>query len=682
MCYFFSSYFYRFFTFLCFFSQPQSGVHFFHTHKFCHTHFFAVLSLIMKILLSALNTRHTHSAIALAYIKSYMAKDSAIPEAEIKEFDINQTNEGIIAELILLKPDILAFSVYIWSINRVPAIIGAIKAALPETIIILGGPEVSFNCKELLEQHQSIDYIVRGEGEQTFYNLIKLISDGKDPGSLKGITWRSNRQIFHNPDAELIKDLDSIPSPFQNGIYKDVHSFTYYEASRGCPSRCSYCLSSVLGPVRNLSIERVKSDLDWFFKSNYRQVRFADRTFNFDKKRAREIISYIKANNHQNINFHFEIQADFLSEDILELLADAPHGMFHLEIGVQSTNPEALKAVKRRFDLPVLFERVAQLKARTGCHLHLDLLGALPCDTLNHFLKSLDDVWALNPHSIQISLVKVLRGTPLEADVKSGDLSPMPDPPYTILRTRWLSPEEAIRIQDIGKLVEGLYNCNRFPRSLEFAVTHFFNGSAGKMFSAMVDFWRENKILFYNFSPENICRQLADFISTLPNSIMPEPQMKKLFKSILFHELRMTQKVPGGENQSMPVFAPPLSKHTLRPEHGYKAFWYDFNPVEENHQQSTSPAPFPVVYLFERDLSATPDIQPIKLSLSEAFTFAAIQLRTPIDSLAATWQQTWPEISIPDFNQAIEKLLESGLLYEPASRRKPAENHDNQKSGG
>jgi len=658
---------------------------FFHADKFCHTQRFAVLSIIMKILLSALNTRHTHSAIALAYIKSYLLQDSSLPVAEIKEFDLNQTNENIISELILLKPDVLAFSVYIWSIGRIPTIIGAVKAALPETIIILGGPEVSFDSEKLMKQHSSIDFVVRGEGEAVFFNLIQQLNGNRDLESVEGISWRKKDTIITNTSASLIMDLDSIPSPFRNGIYKDVHSFTYYEASRGCPSKCSYCLSSVLGPVRNLSLTRVKSDLDWFFNSNYRQVRFADRTFNFDKQRAREIITYIKDNNHKGINFHFEIQADFLSEDILALLADAPHGMFHLEIGVQSTNPIALRAVKRRFDLAILFEKVAQLKSRTGCHLHLDLLGALPHDTLADFLKSLDDVWSLRPHSIQISLVKVLRGTPLEESVKNGDLSPMPDPPYTILRTRWLSPEDAIQIQDTGKLVEGIYNCDRFPRSLNFAGRHFFNGSAAAMFSRMVEFWRRHKILFYNFSPENICRHLANFVNESDIPIMQSgialDRLKKVFISILYHELRMAQKVPGGENQSMPVFAAPLSKHSLRPEHGYRAFWYDFCPTDDDLPEALSITPFPVVYLFERDLSATPDIKPLSLSIAEAFTFAAVQLRTPIDSLAETWQKTWPDFPTPDFDKTIEKLLESGLLYEPSSRRKSAEDSANKSTG-
>lgn len=619
-----------------------------------------------KIIAAALNTRHTHSALALAYIKAFWEKEPDRSPLVICEYDLNQTNEGIIADLLLRKPDILALSVYIWSLNRTFEVAGAVKAALPKTLIMLGGPEVSYNSESIMQDHEYIDYIIRGEGEITFTELTQSLLKGSDVSGLAGITRRDGNEIVSNPDRELIDDLDIIPSPFQAGFYKEKHSFTYYEASRGCPSRCSYCLSSVLGRLRYFSIERVESDLNWFFKSNYRQVRFADRTFNHDRARARRIISYVKAHNHKNINVHFEIQADFLSEDIIDLLADAPEGMFHLEIGVQSTNPESLQAVNRRFDLDILKNRVQQLKARTNCHLHLDLLGALPKDSLVDFLKSLDDVWQLSPHSIQISLVKVLRGTPLEKSLLNHELVAMPAPPYTVLRTNWLTSDEAIHIQDIGKLVEGVYNCLRYPKSLSFIVNQLFSGSASRFFSQLAGFWRANNLLFYNFSPENIAKYLHSFIVDMKSNT----EAARMLPSLLAHELRLTQKVPVSSSpDATPTFDNTARKTPYRLQAGCRILWYEHDPLalaREDLEASQETSPIPIAYRFEKDLSATPDVEVVNLSLPEVFIMAAVQARAEQCGWATTWQRLWPDSVLPDFSSALDKLIASGLLYEAA----------------
>lgn len=634
-----------------------------------------------KIILTALNTRHTHSALALAYLQAYWQVKPERNALHIVEYDLNQTNEGIIAELIIQKPDVIAFSVYIWSVSRTMVIAAALKTSLPEIKIIMGGPEVSFNSAALMQSHPCIDFIIRGEGEESFAELLESILGNNSVAGIAGLTYRDFNQIKENPAREFIKDLDVIPSPFVNSVYKDVHSFTYYEASRGCPSKCSYCLSSVLGPVRNHSIARVKADLDWFFTSNYRQVRFSDRTFNYDRPRAREIIQYIKEHNKRNINFHFEIQADFLSEDIVDLLADCPDGMFHLEIGIQSTNPAALISVNRRFNLEILQDRIKKLKSKTQCHLHLDLLGGLPHDTLQDFCHSLDDVWNLEPHSIQISLVKILRGTPLEASLADGQIFAMPDPPYTILRTAWLNSFEAIRIQDISKIVEGIHNGQRFPFTLKFIVNHYFSGSASSFFGALSDFWRAQKFLFFSFSPEVTAQRIKEFLANLTQARQSDKEyLQKPANSLIEHELRMTQRVPGGFQGPIPLFAVSVPRHTYRPNQDLRAYWYDYNPLDLiRNPESASEGPFPLVYSFGRDQTGAPTIAVVDLSLSEAYTIAAVQQRVPVEAFAETWQSTYERLPVPDFVETIEKLCQSGLLYEPAKKRsKPEE--DNHKS--
>lgn len=616
----------------------------------------------MNIIISALNSRHTHSAIALAYLKAFWERVPKRPQAQIVEFDINQTNEGIYSSLILQKPQLLAFSVYIWSLDRILAISSAIKAALPETIIVLGGPEVSFTSRAILQQHPFIDFIVRGEGEETFEALLSAILEKKSTSEIAGITYRAEDQVVVNPDRGLLKDMDSIPSAFQAGIFGNGGGFTFYEASRGCPSKCTYCLSSVQGHVRNHSLERVKSDLDWFFASNYRQVRFADRTFNFDKKRAIEIIEYIKERNVKGINFHFEMQADFLSDEIIGLLATAPEGMFHLEIGVQSTNTDSLSAVNRRFDLDCLKNAVRRLKSETGCHLHLDLLGGLPEDRFSDFLNSLNDVWHLAPHDIQISLVKVLRGTPLEKDVAAKRIFCMQSPPYTVLRTNWLTGEEAIMIQDMGKLVDGFYNSNRFPLSLAHIIKTMFNGLPALFVQNLTNFWRKNELQFFNFSPAIIHEKLLNFIH---DEFHPEQAVESA-TILLEHELHLNQKVPVGDSPLGPDAETGKRKNKLKVTPGLKSFWYlyELQDILANKQNLLKGA-FPIIYRFEKDLSTTPDTREFQLPLIDRFIIAALHRKVPIENLAREWTKHIPNsIALPDFSLAIDKLLQEGLLYD------------------
>ena len=503
----------------------------------------------MKIILSAINTKFTHKALSLACLKSYWDIFHNDVPLTIKEFDLNILNETIINDLLLLKPDVLAFSTYIWSIERILAVSSAVKSAFPQCIIILGGPEVSFNSVQLLNQNYYIDYIIRGEGEISFKELLEAILNNDPVNNIPGITLRINDRVQRNKERQLIKDLDILPSPFTTGNYQGSTNFTYYEASRGCPSKCAYCLSSVQGYVRNHSLDRVKEDLDWFFNSEFDQIRFADRTFNYDSPRAREIITYIKTNNKKCKNFHFEIQADFLTDQIIELLSDAPRGMFHLEIGVQSTNPKALKAVNRTFDLERMKQKINKLRKETNCYLHLDVLGGLPYDSYSDFCRSLDDVASLKPEDIQISMVKVLHGTPFEYMTKKLPLFYMTKPPYTIVRTQWLTPDESVLISQISKLFEGIANTGRFNESLDYLSNTAFNGSKSKLFENMVLFWRKQKFLFYNFSPENTVKHIKEYSSQLFKS----DYHNNILESSLEHELRMTLKAPNVDTWNGPI---------------------------------------------------------------------------------------------------------------------------------
>lgn len=607
-----------------------------------------------KIILSALNTRHTHSALALGYLKAYYEQFNDSTAVKIVEYDLNQTNETIISSLISEEPEILAFSVYIWSVERILTIADAIKTAFPETLIILGGPEVSYNSEELMILNPSIDYVIRGEGEVTFNELVGQIVAGNLQAKVRGVTARTVSGVTAYEDRPLIENLDEIPCPIRSGAYVPKHSFIFYEASRGCPSKCAYCLSSVQGPVRNHSMARVKADLDMFFESSLSQIRFADRTFNCDPERAVEIIEYILKHNRKNINFHFEIQADFLSDEIINLLSKGPDGMFHLEIGVQSTNPRALDAVNRSYDLDVLREKVSLLRSKTACHLHLDVLGGLEHDSFKDFCKSYDDVYNLKPHDIQVSLVKVLRGTPLEKKQANKTFFAMNRPPYTILRTDWLLPNEAMLIQDIGKLTEGIVNSMRYNQALESLTKLVFNGSASSLLIEMVKFWRKEKIQFFNFTPENTAKNLTNFVHTLA---LPENSQKRI-TSLITHELRMCQKIQGPDLFIGIDFGEKQKKYEYRVSAGIRGYWYERHPTNAQNEW-----PAIVAYKFERDLSAVPSIEILNLSDEELFVLMLVQNRTSIDRGAEVWHKYRPEWPLPQIEKVIEKMIENELIY-------------------
>ena len=606
----------------------------------------------MNIILSAINTKHTHSALALACLKSYWETKHKDIVLTIKEFDLNILNETIINELILMRPDIIAFSTYIWSIERIITVCGALRAAFPNIITILGGPEVSYNSKEVMRKSNDIDFIINGEGELTFEELVFNLINKKSISSIKGITYRTQNTIIQNPIRPFIQDLDILPSPFTSGNYKGTASFTYYEASRGCPSKCAYCLSSIQGNVRNHSIERVKEDLDWFFKSDFDQIRFADRTFNYDSPRAREIITYIKKNNTKNKNFHFEIQADFLSDEIIELLSDAPRGMFHLEIGIQSTNPKALSAVHRTFDLLKMHEKVKKLREKTNCYLHLDVLGGLPYDSYSDFKKSLNDVASLYPEDIQISLVKVLHGTPYEHMALNGNFYFMKNPPYTILRTDWLAPDEAAMISQISKLYEGIGNSNRFNNSLRYISNSLFNDSYADLYENMVYFWRNNKLLFYNFSPENTVKHLKAFIRAITNDL----SVIDTFDSKLEHELRLTLRSSNADTWKGPQLPEPLKKPIYKLFSTYKGYWYKTNPKVSDSEPLINN--YPIIYSYELNDDNSITVKEIEKDLKESFVMILVQKKISPSDFTSIWHRLYPDLDLPDFDIILNKLIE------------------------
>lgn len=620
----------------------------------------------MNIILSAINTRHTHASLSLALIKAYWSRFPDRPEIGIKEYNLNDLPEEIANQLILSEPDVIAFSTYIWSLNHIINIAGIVKSACPSVKLILGGPEVSFTAKKLLEENSFIDVIISGEGEHVFQEVLLNYISGESLKSTCGISFRSNNNIITNPPAILIEDLDQIPSPFTSGIYGNGRGFTYYEASRGCPSRCSYCLSSVLGRLRYYSIPRIKQDLDWFFTSDYKQVRFADRTFNHNESRAIEIIQYIKDNNKTGINFHFEIHADFLSDKIIDLLSDVPQDTIHLEIGVQSTNKEVLKAVNRPFNLDKLKSQIQKLKEKTNCHIHLDLLGGLPLDTFTKFKTSLDEVYSWRPHDIQISLVKVLRGTPFQRHVELNEVSCSPLPPYTITKTSWLDANEAILINDIGRLVEGINNPGKFCLTIQYITKYLFADSVASFFESLSLYWRATRLTFYNFSPEQVQINISAFLDKLAGKRGVKSESVNIAQTLLIHEYILTQKHPKVNLDYFLGNFPTVKKQTLKVHPSIKIFWLHHCINKINNQcDKIIKGQFPTPYIYEKNASkGINTLHLSKLTLDQCFIIACFIKKIKVEEIPKVWKALF-STNMENIDSAIEKLTNYGVLYEP-----------------
>ena len=661
---------------------------------------------MQPLILVAFNTRFTHSSLSLGCLQAYWQRQNGRPPLEVIDWDMNQGNEALINRLILARPSLSGFSTYIWSLINVLAVSGAVKAALPETRIVLGGPEVLFETEQLMERHPWIDLVVRGEGEVTLEELMERHLAGSAMTGLKGVVRREGGTIVREPDRDWIQNLDDVPSPFQQGIYGRGRGFTYYEASRGCPFRCAYCLSSVLGPVRHFSLERVIADLAWFMESEYTQVRFADRTFNFEIERAESIVRHILDHNHRRVSFHFELKADLLSNDLIDLLGRAPSDGFHLEIGVQSTHKPALDAVYRRSDLEKLTEKIIRLREKTEAHIHLDLLAGLPEETFPLFQKTLNDAFSWNPSTIQVGLVKVLKGTALKKRVESGELVCAPMPLYPVVRSNWLSPDEVVLIQEMGKLVEGIHNPARFRHTLQFLIRTAFaralpagglfepclpdagcqpdlsvsvpssgvfrgppshNGDPARFFEQLALFYRRSGRLFYQLGPEAVSQALMAFAEELPLNETAQLAVGALAQ----HEFRLTQKVPAGKLGPSPLGAQAIGRQKngwrrFRP--GLRAFWYavDILPwLGSRSPVSPQAFPSPIIYQHESDLSKTPDTQILDLPLPERFLLALGDKVADVAELTRCWEATGRAVSdTPDWNGVLDKLRQTGVLFD------------------
>ncbi len=420
----------------------------------------------MKFLLAAFNAKYIHSNPAVYSLKAY-AGERYSSNIEIGEYTINQGITQILADMYERKPDVLGFSCYIWNISLVEELLGEIHKLLPDTELWLGGPEVSFQCHDMLKRYPYVKGIMIGEGEETFLALLRYYL-GEEHQSLEDIPGLA-LSAGYTTERDLV-NLSQVPFLYSAGNTDKLNDFKnriiYYESSRGCPFRCSYCLSSIDKKVRLRDIELVKKELQFFLDNQVPQVKFIDRTFNCNHTHAKMIWQYISEHDNGVTNFHFEVAADILDDEEIALLNQMRPGLVQLEIGVQTTNPETLKEIRRTANLDKLKQNVEKIHAGHNVHMHLDLIAGLPYENYESFACSFKDVYSMKPEQLQLGFLKVLKGSYMYEMAESYGLQYLSKPPYEVLFTNWLSYKDVLRLKQVEEMVELYYNSNQFTHTL------------------------------------------------------------------------------------------------------------------------------------------------------------------------------------------------------------------------
>ncbi len=398
----------------------------------------------------------------MRYLKAF-TKDLDF-QGDIKEFSINDRVENILEGIIEEKPDVVAFSCYIWNMEFVNRLAELIKLVDPNIEILYGGPEVSYEGKEFLENHEG-EYVIVGEGEKTFREFVLYKLGERKIEDIKGLNYKRDGKVFENPKRPEM-DMNELVFPYT--YEEDINNkIVYYEASRGCPFKCKYCLSSVMHGVRFLDVERVKKELKYFMERGLKLVKFVDRTFNCNREYTVELLKYLSEQDTET-RFHFEVAADLLTEEQIEILNNAPKGRFQLEVGVQTTNNEVLHNINRYITYENIKEKVLKVAAGKNVMQHLDLIAGLPGEDLESFKKSFNDVHAIRPDEIQLGFLKLLKGSSMREEAEKWGIVYSPYAPYEIIRSKDISYEELLLLKKVEAMVDKYYNSCKFNNVIKF----------------------------------------------------------------------------------------------------------------------------------------------------------------------------------------------------------------------
>lgn len=542
----------------------------------------------MKFLLVAMNAKYIHSNLGVYSLKAYgdqwlegrkREKEGFLPSAvwdmeiEIGEYTINHQMDHVLRDIYQRKPSVIGFSCYIWNISYVKDLLRNVRKVLPDADIWLGGPEVSFDADRILSEEPAVDGIMMGEGEDTFARLAEFYAVSGTGAAMKSLNAEENRQLsgIHglafreiggtvqmNP-VRPVMDMSRIP--FSYGELDGFeHRIIYYESSRGCPFSCSYCLSSIDKSVRFRDLELVKRELQFFLDHRVPQVKFVDRTFNCKKDHAMAIWQYLLDHDNDVTNFHFEISADLLGEEELALIQAMRPGLIQLEIGVQTTNPDTIREIRRTMNLDKLRQVVGRINGFGNVHQHLDLIAGLPFEDYGSFMRSFNDVYAMKPEQLQLGFLKVLKGSYMEAASCGYELVCKGEPPYEVLSTAWLSYGDILRLKNVEEMVEVYYNSGQFGTTMSLLEREF--SSAFAMFEALSEEYERRQL--FGISHNRLARYeiLFEFIDWRLTGRLEE------YRDSLMYDLYLRENV-----KSRPAFA--------RDQQAYKTRVRDFFIAED-----------------------------------------------------------------------------------------------------
>ncbi|MCI9620179.1 MAG: DUF4080 domain-containing protein [Dorea sp.] len=509
----------------------------------------------MKILLAAVNAKYIHTNLAVCSLQAYAGEHVKGADVEIAEYTINQQKDDILMDIYRRGADILCFSCYIWNLDYIEELVRDMAKLRPDMPIWLGGPEVSYDAPDVLARLPEVTGVMKGEGEETFAGLCRFYQGSEgDLGlrSLRGITFRDRDGTVRDNPWRPVMDLNDIPF-----VYYHMEAFRnkiiYYESSRGCPFSCSYCLSSVDKQLRFRDLEKVRRELQFFIDQEVPQVKFVDRTFNCRHEHAAAIWKYIAEHDRGITNFHFEVAADLLNEEELEILGSMRPGLVQLEIGVQSTNPDTIQEIRRTMDFGRVRGAVERIREKGNIHQHLDLIAGLPFEDMESFARSFDDVYALGPDQLQLGFLKVLKGSYMEEKKQEYGLVYKSRPPYEVLYTRWLSYEDMMRLKGIEEMVEVYYNSRQFTHTLEALKAGY--PSAFLMYDGLAGFYEEQGL-------GQVQHKRSARYEILLRYITAEfPEEEERFRELLTYDYYLRENA-----KSRPEFAGEykVSKDTLR----------------------------------------------------------------------------------------------------------------------
>ena len=488
----------------------------------------------MKILLAACNAKYIHSNLAVYDLQAYAAEYA--DHIVLKEYTINQQKDDIMRDIYLEHPDVVCVSCYIWNVSFVKELMADLTKILPDADFWAGGPEVSYDAEKFLTENPEFKGVMVGEGEETFRELAGYYVE-KNPQDLKdmtGICYKDGEKIIHNGWRQIM-DLSSIPF-----IYKDLSDFKnriiYYESSRGCPFSCSYCLSSIDKKLRFRDTEMVKKELQFFIDNKVPQVKFVDRTFNCKHDHAMAIWKYINEHDNGVTNFHFEISADLLREEELQEMSTMRPGLIQLEIGVQSTNPDTIKAIHRTMDFEKLKGIVDRIHSFGNIHQHLDLIAGLPYEDYDSFRHSFNDVYALKPQQLQLGFLKVLKGSHMMEMCQEYGIVYKTREPYEVLSTKWLDYDHVLKLKTVENMVEVYYNSGQFQNTLEYLEGFF--PDAFSIYERLGNFYMEKGYGDISHTRMRRYEILLEFLENVPEISMDQVKDQMIYDLYLRENLK------------------------------------------------------------------------------------------------------------------------------------------------